>query len=374
MSGQRFYGQMSANGQHSEKSAPRSSQRDRQPKVLITGGAGFIGSNVAASLMASGQRVIVYDSLARPGVEENLHWLQSNYSDQLEVELHDVRDAAELTRCIQHVDAVYHFAAQVAVTTSLLDPTFDFDVNVHGTVNVLEACRQRSTPPRLLFTSTNKVYGSLADVPLRRTAGRYQPQQSTILQYGISESRPLEFHSPYGCSKGAADQYVLDYARCYGVPTVVFRMSCIYGPRQCGTEDQGWVAHFVRATLRDEELVFYGDGCQVRDLLYVDDLVVAMRRAMQQIDQTAGRAFNVGGGPANTLSLRELVTILTELHGAAPRVRTAPWREGDQRYYVSDTRAIQRLLNWSPQVAPPAGLARLYQWLQNNLPSVAAAN
>src|SRR5690606_9890936 len=289
---------------------------------------------------------------------------QSHYADRLEVELHDVRDAAELNRCIRHVDAVYHFAAQVAVTTSLIDPVFDFDVNVRGTLNVLEACRQRSTPPRLLFTSTNKVYGSLADVQLQRTDGRYQPEQASILRHGISESRPLEFHSPYGCSKGAADQYVLDYARCYRVPAVVFRMSCIYGPRQCGTEDQGWVAHFVRATLRDEELVFYGDGCQVRDLLYVDDLVAAMRRAMEQTDQTAGHAFNVGGGPASALSLRELVAQLEQLHGTAPSVRTAPWREGDQRYYVSDTRAIQRLLNWSPQVDPPTGLARLYQWLQ----------
>lgn len=374
MSRQSFQDQLSTNGHHSEHPAQRLANRDRQPKVLITGGAGFIGSNVAASLLSSGQRVIVYDSLARPGVEENLQWLQTNYSDQLEVELHDVRDAAALTRCIQHVDTVYHFAAQVAVTTSLVDPAFDFDVNVRGTLNVLEACRQRSTPPRLLFTSTNKVYGSLADVPLQRTAGRYQPEQPAILQFGIGESRPLEFHSPYGCSKGAADQYVLDYARCYGVPTVVFRMSCIYGPRQCGTEDQGWVAHFVRATLRDEELVFYGDGCQVRDLLYIDDLVAAMRRAVEQIDQTAGHAFNVGGGPANTLSLRELVAHLTQLHGSAPRVRTAPWREGDQRYYVSDTRFIEQRLNWSPQVAPPAGLARLYQWLQNNLHSVAAAS
>lgn len=374
MSRQNYQDPRSANSHHSEQRAQCSAKHDSQPRVLITGGAGFIGSNVAASLMASGQRVIVYDNLARPGVEENLQWLQRNYSDQLEVELHDVRDAAELTRCVRQVDAVYHFAAQVAVTTSLVDPVLDFDVNVRGTLNVLEACRQCTTPPKLLFTSTNKVYGSLADVQLQRTDGRYQPVQPMVLRNGISESRPLEFHSPYGCSKGAADQYVLDYARCFGVPAVVFRMSCIYGPRQCGTEDQGWVAHFVRATLRDEELVFYGDGCQVRDLLYVEDLVAAMRIAMDQIEGTSGRAFNVGGGPANTLSLRELVALLAEIHGAAPRVHTAPWREGDQRYYVSDTRAIQRLLNWSPQVAPPAGLQQLYQWLQSSLHPVAAAS
>lgn len=340
----------------------------------MTGGAGFIGSNVAADLVQRGYDVIVYDNLARPGVEGNLQWLQSHYGEHLRVETEDIRDAAALKRAVAHADMVFHFAAQVAVTTSLVDPIDDFDVNVRGTLNVLEACRARSRPPSLLFTSTNKVYGNLADLKLQRAGDRYQPQLASVASYGISESRPLEFHSPYGCSKGAADQYVLDYARCYRIPAVVFRMSCIYGPRQCGNEDQGWVAHFVRATLRGEEIVFYGDGCQVRDLLYVDDLVRAMRLTMANMDRAAGRAFNIGGGPANALSLRELVGHLERLHGAPPEVRTAPWREGDQRYYVSDTRRFQRLLGWAPQVEPAAGLAELFQWLRNYHRSVAAAS
>jgi CDP-paratose 2-epimerase len=351
---------------------PRTASRRRQ-QTVITGGAGFIGTNVAASLLEQDHDVIVYDSLARPGVEDNLRWLQNRYGSRIKVELHDIRDAAQLPRCISHADNVFHFAAQVAVTTSLVDPCFDFDVNARGTLNVLEACRACSTPPRLLFTSTNKVYGGLTDVQLQRVGGRYQPEQPSVLRYGISEKRPLEFHSPYGCSKGAADQYVLDYARCYRIPAVVFRMSCIYGPHQCGTEDQGWVAHFVRAALRGEEITFYGDGCQVRDLLFVDDLVQAMQLAVEHIDETSGNAFNIGGGPANAVSLRELVAQIGELQGTAPRIRAADWREGDQRYYVSDTRMFSRLSGWSPQVDPATGVSRLYHWLQSQHRSTAAA-
>jgi CDP-paratose 2-epimerase len=251
----------------------------------------------------------------------------------------------------------------VAVTTSLIQPTVDFEVNAGGTVNVLEAVRGRSTPPTLIFTSTNKVYGNLHDVELRRTASRYEPVDDALRNHGISERRPLDFHSPYGCSKGTADQYVMDYARSYRLPAVVFRMSCIYGPHQCGNEDQGWVAHFVAQALSGQPLVIYGDGRQVRDVLFVDDLIDAFLRARNNIEQLAGRAFNMGGGAVKTTSLVELLAMLEPLTGRKLNVTYEDWRTGDQRYYVSDTRAYEKATRWRATVDPESGLQRLAQWL-----------
>jgi CDP-paratose 2-epimerase len=342
--------------------------------TLVTGGAGFVGSNLVDRLAREGRKVRILDNLSRPGVERNAEWLRRRHGGQIELVRADVRDEAVLRRALQDVEAVFHFAAQVAVTTSLDDPRDDFQVNLGGTFAILEGVRRLPRPPRLFFTSTNKVYGSLPDVELRRDGDRYAPVQEEILRQGISEERPLDFHSPYGCSKGGADQYVLDYARTYGLETVVFRMSCIYGPRQFGTEDQGWVAHFLLRALAGETISLYGDGRQVRDVLFVEDLVEAFLAAERRLPEIAGHAFNVGGGPDNTLSLLELLDLVAELTGRRPEVRHAPWRTGDQRYYVSDTRRLQRLTGWRPEVGVRQGVTRLLQWLrQLAAPSVQRA-
>jgi CDP-paratose 2-epimerase len=257
---------------------------------------------------------------------------------------------------------VFHFAAQVAVTTSLLDPVEDFEINVRGTLNLLEALRQLPQPLPLVFTSTNKVYGGLEDMALRRLATRYEPVSRTLRQAGVCEDRPLAFHSPHGCSKGAADQYVLDYARTYGLPAVVFRMSCIYGPHQCGTEDQGWVAHFLLRALDHVPITLYGDGRQVRDILFVEDLVEALLLAQQHMPRLAGQAFNIGGGPAHTTSLLELLDLIGELHGDKLDMHFAAWRPSDQKYYVSDIRKFTHATGWKPQVSVRQGVKALYAW------------
>jgi CDP-paratose 2-epimerase len=333
---------------------------DARRPVLITGGAGFIGTNLADRLLGDGQPVMIYDDLSRRGVAENLAWLRHRHGDRVEVELADVREAARLRRAVRRSCRVFHLAAQVAVTTSLVDPIADFEVNARGTLNLLEAMRELSAPPPLIYTSTNKVYGSLGDVKVALQDGRYLPEDELLRARGLGESRPLDFHSPYGCSKGAADQYVLDYARIYRMPAVVFRMSCIYGPHQRGNEDQGWVAHFVLCALRGDPVTIYGDGRQVRDALHADDLVEALTRAQLQIDQLSGRAFNIGGGAANTLSPRELLQMIGRLHGRMPEVRFASWRPADQRYYVSDIGAFASAAGWRPRVSVGDGVARLY--------------
>ena len=275
--------------------------------TLITGGAGFIGSNLANRLLGSGRKVRILDNLSRPGVEQNLQWLREQHGERLQVVNADVRDEKAVTQAVAGTTQVYHFAAQVAVTTSLDLPREDFLVNAQGTLNVLEAVRARPVPPFVLLTSTNKVYGDLADLELQAVGEHYQPTDLSVRARGVSESRPLDFHSPYGCSKGSADQYVLDYARSYGLQTMVFRMSCIYGPRQFGTEDQGWVAHFILRALRGEPITIYGDGKQVRDVLFIDDLVNAFLLAEQNGGKLAGRAFNIGDGPSNAISLLDLL-------------------------------------------------------------------
>jgi CDP-paratose 2-epimerase len=330
---------------------------------LITGGAGFIATNVADRLLSSGRRVRLFDNLSRDGVEQNVAWLREKHGERVEFIRGDVRDEAAIGRAVRGVDQVFHFAAQVAVTTSLSDPFLDFEVNARGTLNLLEAVRASEQPPSLLFTSTNKVYGDLYDVPLRRRKSRYEPADERVLERGIGESRPLDFHSPYGCSKGAAEQYVLDYARTFGLPATVFRMSCIYGPHQFGTEDQGWVAHFLIQTLRRRPLTLYGDGLQVRDVLFVDDLVDAMLLAHEHIEDTAGDAFNMGGGPGRTISLMELMDLIADVAGERPVFALEPWRPADQRYYVSSTARFERLTGWRPRVGVRQGVERLLSWL-----------
>lgn len=338
----------------------------RAPSIrpaLITGGAGFIGCNVAHRLLANGERVILFDNLSRPGVERNVAWLRALYGDRAELVIGDVRDAAALRAAVERAGQVFHFAAQVAVTTSLVDPVDDFTTNAGGTLNLLEAIRATQHRPPLLFTSTNKVYGALGDLALSREGRRYVPVDARIRTEGIDESQPLTLNSPYGCSKGTADQYVLDYARSFGLQTVVFRMSCIYGPHQYGTEDQGWVAHFLLRALEGEPIVLYGDGCQVRDILFIDDLVNAMLLAQQNIDRLAGQACNVGGGPGNTISLIELLDVITELRGQRPESAFEDWRSGDQRYYVSNTAKLRSATAWTSTIGPRAGIERLYTWI-----------
>ena len=332
--------------------------------VLITGGAGFVGTNLAHRYLSAGTPVRVYDNFSRAGVEQNAQWLSDTHGDLVQIETADVRDEGRLRRALRGVGQVFHLAAQVAVTTSLEDPLADFEVNARGTLNLLEAVRHCAVPPPLVFTSTNKVYGSLPDVPLRVRHRCYEPEDRATRTLGISEARPLDFHSPYGCSKGAADQYVLDYARTYGIPAAVFRMSCIYGPHQFGTEDQGWVAHFLIRALEGRPITLYGDGMQVRDILFVDDLVDAFLRAQAQMEALSGQAFNIGGGAGNTVSLLGLLSLIGDAYGEPPDVRFEEWRPGDQRYYVSDTRKFQAATGWSAQTDVAGGIERLAAWLR----------
>ena len=304
----------------------------------------------------------IFDSLARPGSEANLRWLLAQHRARLQVEVADLRDGARLRAALSETGTVFHFAAQVAVTTSLENPEEDFAVNARGTLDLLEALRARGADTRLIFTSTNKVYGAIDDIDLTASGSRYMPR-SELARRGIAESRALQFHSPYGCSKGTADQYVLDYARSYGLPTAVFRMSCIYGPHQNGTEDQGWLAHFMLRAADGQPITIYGDGKQVRDALFVEDLVEAFLIAERRLPEIAGEAFNIGGGPENTLSLLELIDRIAVLNGCRPPVAFGDWRVGDQRWYVSDIRKFSRLTGWRPQIGVNDGVRRLHAWL-----------
>ena len=331
--------------------------------ALVTGGAGFVATNVADRLLQDGWRVRLFDNLSRAGVDRNVSWLRARHGSRVELVVGDVRNRAAVDAAVAGTRRIFHFAAQVAVTTSLVDPVLDFEVNARGTLNLLEAIRAATRPPSLLFTSTNKVYGHLDDLHLRIRSRRYEPEDTAVAWRGISEQRPLDFHSPYGCSKGAAEQYVLDYARTFGVPATVFRMSCIYGPHQFGTEDQGWVAHFLIQALTQRALTLYGDGLQVRDVLFVQDLVDAMMHAHDRIDEISGQAFNIGGGRGNTVSLLELIDLIGELLGHRPVYKIEPWRTADQRYYVSDITKFQTATGWLPRVSIAEGLQRLAAWL-----------
>jgi CDP-paratose 2-epimerase len=344
----------------------QSAARRQKPAVLITGGAGFIGTNLAHRLLETGNDVLIYDNLSRPGVERNLSWLKDTHGNRVRIEIGDVRDPHAVRDAAERACAVYHFAAQVAVTTSLVDPVMDSEVNAGGTLNVLEALRVRSDPPPLVFTSTNKVYGTLGSIQLCLNGTRYLPESLEMATEGVDENCPLDFHSPYGCSKGAADQYVRDYSRTFGMNTVVFRMSCIYGPHQFGTEDQGWVAHFLISSLEGRPLTVYGDGRQVRDILYVGDLVDALLLAREKIDSISGEAFNIGGGPSNTISLIELLDMIEDLHSEAPLVSFEDWRLADQRYYVSSTRRFTEATGWRPRVSVDEGIRLLNDWLMES--------
>ena len=328
-------------------------------RALVTGGIGFIGSNLSRRLLSDGHDVIALDSVCREGVRQNLHWLRSLGGSHFQFIEGDVRDFETVRKAMRDISAVFHLAAQVAVTTSLTDPRDDFTTNAMGTFNVLEAARLLNPMPVVLYTSTNKVYGEIEHVRIAERETRYVFED---LPYGVPESCPLDFYSPYGCSKGAADQYVRDYYRIYSLPTVVFRMSCIYGPRQFGTEDQGWVAHFALTTMRGGHLMIYGDGKQVRDILYVDDLVDLMLMAVQNISLTAGQVYNVGGGPANTISVwAEFRDVLANRAGRLPSISFDQSRFGDQKVYISDIRKLREQLNWAPKVGVEEGVRRLIE-------------
>ena len=331
--------------------------------VLVTGGAGFIGSNLADQLAADGHRVRIYDALSRPGVEDNLEWLVARHGDLIEPVTADICDSAKLTRAVSGVSAAYHFAAQVAVTSSMTDPRADLQTNIIGTFNLLEAVRTQCPASPVIFASTNKVYGDLADLQTRLTPRGYAPEEVELAGGGVSERQPLDFHTPYGCSKGAADQYVLDYARSYGMRAAVLRMSCIYGQRQMGTEDQGWVAHFLIRALEDTPITLFGDGCQVRDICDVEDTCAAYLAVLRNIDRVSGRAFNWGGGPANAVSLLMLLEEIGQIIGRPAPVEFSDWRPGDQRWFVADTRLADAELGLRPRKPWRQGVRDLAAWL-----------
>ncbi|NJC34009.1 CDP-paratose 2-epimerase [Sphingomonas jejuensis] len=331
--------------------------------LLVTGGAGFIGSNLADRLARDGRDVIVYDAMLRSGVEANARWLADRHPDRIRITQADLRDTDRLKAAVAEAGAVFHLAAQVAVTTSLVDPVEDFQVNLASTFALLEAARAEATPVPVIFASTNKVYGDLADVELEADAERWSPVDPGIARSGVDENRPLDFHTPYGCSKGAADQYVLDYGRSYGVPSCVFRMSCIYGPRQMGNEEQGWVAHFLREAIARRPITLFGDGKQVRDVMHVDNAVAAYVSALSRIEGIKGRAFNLGGGRANAVSLRQVIDEIGRLVGQAPEIRFDGWRQGDQRWFVADARRARLALDLPQPMDWRQGLADLHRWL-----------
>jgi CDP-paratose 2-epimerase len=334
-------------------------------KTLITGGAGFIGCNLAAHLMRAGRKVLIYDNLSRCGSESNLKWLRSEFGTSFQFIKGDIRDAKALRQAAAHQDVIYHLAAQVAVTSSVLNPREDFEVNAIGTFNALEAARAARSEPIFFFASTNKVYGAMEDVLVRERETRYE---LVDLPFGVPETRSLDFHSPYGCSKGSGDQYARDYHRIYGLRTIVFRQSCIYGWRQFGVEDQGWLAHFAIASAKRQGITIYGDGKQVRDILFVDDLLHAIDLAVENISVTAGQTYNIGGGPTNTLSVwAETRSILEDFVGHSILTRRDAWRSGDQRIYVSDIRKAQRDFGWTPQIAPRLGIEKMWGWINTNL-------
>lgn len=331
-------------------------------KWIVTGGAGFIGCNTVQQLLRMGYEVVVIDNLSRRGTRENLDWLHTQ--GRFTFIQQDIRDFADIQAALaQHEDAdvVLHLASQVAVTTSVLNPREDFDINALGTLNLLEAIRQGQGNPIFLLASTNKVYGKMEQLEVALQGGRYQ---YATLPQGVPETAPLDFYSPYGCSKGSADQYTIDYARIYGLRTVVFRQSCIYGVRQFGVEDQGWVAWFTIAALLERPITIFGDGRQVRDVLFIDDLVACYLQAVEHIDQTSGRAYNIGGGPENQMSLLELLTILETRLGQPIPLRFDTWRPGDQRVFVADVSKAAHDFGWQPEIGVHKGVERLFDWVR----------
>ena len=334
-------------------------------KVIITGGAGFIGCNAASRYLRRGNQVILVDDLSRKGVEQNLEWLKDQgHLTFFKIDIRNEREIADLFQNHKDAELILHLAGQTAVTTSVLDPRSDFQSNAIGTFNVLEGVRRAGITAPFIFSSTNKVYGGMEEVKVVQQNKKYiyadKPQ-------GISEAQNLDFHSPYGCSKGAADQYVRDYHRIYGLNTVVFRQSCIYGYRQFGIEDQGWVAWFMIASQLRRPIIVYGDGKQARDILFIDDLLDAFDAAAAHINKATGRVYNIGGGPENLMSLLELIDYIEDKQGAPVNYTQDEWRAGDQRIYMSDVSLARKELDWSPRVDYKQGLGLLYDWISSNL-------
>lgn len=335
----------------------------KKKNILVTGGAGFIGTNLAYFFGKKGHAVSILDNFSRKGTVENAKWLKKNLST-LDIIEADIRRIEQLKNPMKGKDAIYHLAAQVAVTTSVTNPRDDFDINALGTFNVLEAIRLSGEKPILIYSSTNKVYGGMEEIIIEKQGNRYGYRD---FPRGIPESVQLDFHSPYGCSKGAADQYVRDYYRIYGIPTVVFRQSCIYGPHQFGLEDQGWVAWFMIAALLGKPITIYGDGMQVRDVLYVTDLVSAFEMATNAIDKAKGKIYNVGGGPKFTLAIwSEFGKILEESFKRKIPITFSNWRPGDQKVYISDITKIEKELGWKPKVSVREGIKKLFSWVLEN--------
>ncbi len=329
--------------------------------VLIFGGAGFIGSNWAHHLLkTTDARIHIFDNLSRRGVHHNLEWLRRECKDseRLKITIGDIRDAGLVQKAVQNSGEIYQFAAQVAVTSSVADPRNDFEINALGTLNILEAARKTGRQPFILFTSTNKVYGNLASKQLVLTGKRYCALDET----GVNESQPLDLYSPYGCSKGTADQYVHDNSRMFALPTVVFRMSCIAGPQQFGNEDQGWVAHFLYSALEGKPLTIYGDGRQVRDVLSVKDLVLAFEKVRAQMEKTAGQIYNVGGGIQNSVSLLEVIEMIEQVTGTQVRYTMQRPRPGDQLFYVTDFEKLSKHTGWKPKISVRQNLQMIWSW------------
>ena len=335
-------------------------------KLLITGGCGFLGSNLAVDALSRGDELVVFDSLYRSGSRENLAWLQSQ--GKFAFEHGDIRNQNDITRVVQTFkpDAIFHLAGQVAMTTSIANPRMDFEVNVMGTHNLLEAVRQYAKEAIVVYSSTNKVYGDLEQYTYRETETRYECVEHPN---GFGEKTQLDFHSPYGCSKGAADQYMLDYARIFGLKTVVFRHSSMYGGRQFATYDQGWVGWFCQKAVEakngtaKEPFTISGTGKQVRDVLHAEDMKRLYAAAVKNIDKAKGRAFNIGGGIANSLSLLELFALLEEFAGVKLNYTRLPVRESDQRVFVADITKAHELLGWKPEVSSREGVGRMFEWV-----------
>ena len=337
-------------------------------KRLITGGAGFIGVNLAEYFLKKGEEVIIFDNLSRKGGKTNIDWLTSTYQ-KVQFVHGDIRTDGDLLRdqINTGVEVVYHLAAQVAVTTSVTNPREDFEINALGSFNVLEAARLAEQPPVVFYSSTNKVYGGMEDLQI---ADRGLQYDYADLPEGLPEDRCLDFHSPYGCSKGSADQYFRDYARIYGLRTVVFRQSCIYGERQFGIEDQGWVAWFTIASCLGKPITIFGDGKQVRDVLYIQDLIQAFDMAYQKIDVTAGQVYNIGGGRRYMMSLLELLNFLEKTLDRKISYKFSNWRPGDQKVYISDCAKAKREFGWEPLMSPQLGVNQLLNWVRKNQDTV----
>lgn len=337
-------------------------------RVLVTGGAGFIGCNIAKRFLDKKADVVIFDNLSRIGTPKNLDWLKRQHSKNLTFIKGDIRNRELMDLLfgnpdLGEIDLVFHMAAQAAVTTSVVNPREDFDINALGTFNLLEAIRNSKQKPVIINASTNKVYGKMESVKIKEKKARYVYEG---LPHGVSEGIPLDFYSPYGCSKGSADQYIIDYARIYGMKTINFRQSCIYGPRQFGVEDQGWVAHFIISAVLGRPITIYGDGKQVRDVLFIDDLVDAFLAAVKNIGTTSGKAYNIGGGVKNSISLLEFIAILEETLGKKIELKLGDWRPGDQKLYLSDIRLAKKDFGWAPKIEVKKGIQLLIEWVKEN--------